>query len=89
MDTIRKMRNYWIGMAIMPFILVAGAAVYENDLDKLFTDRYMFSETGIVFLSTTALAIMGTYIYHILKEGIKKDIQEIRKALEERRIAAK
>lgn len=87
MNTFIKMRNYWIGMILMPFILVTGAAIYEGNLDELFTDRYMFSEMNAVFIATAILAIVGTYVFQILKQGIKDDIQEIRKHLEERRIA--
>ena len=87
MNTFIKMRNYWIGMILMPFILVTGAAIHKGNLDELFTDKYMFSEMNAVFIATAILVIIGTYAFQILRDGIKKDIQEIRDYVKERRIA--
>lgn len=84
MKTIMKLKNYWIGMLISPFILVITAAMDNNDLDELFTTDYLFNRQMGLLIGGVILAILASYIYHIVKEGIIRDIQDVRKYIQEK-----
>lgn len=87
MNTISRLKNYWIGMGVAPFIMVIAAAMYEDDLEDLFTNEYLFSEMMLVFVVATIAAIIGSYIASVLKEALTRDIHEIKLYYEERRLA--
>ena len=84
METIKKLKNYWIGMIISPFILVTACAINNNDIDELLSTSYMFSNDMFMFIGATLLVILGSYTYHILKEGILRDIRDIQKYVREK-----
>lgn len=84
MNTIKKLRNYWIGMLMGPFILVTACAIRNDDLSELLTKQYLFSDDMGWLLGATILVIAASYVAIILEEGILRDFNEIKNYLKQK-----